>query len=215
MSFQLLRNASGKKKGVLIGLLLFTAIFLIAALACLILFIIDFLIPDRSDDDLFNIDFATPDYSYDITLDADYMAEDRRVWVNDGVLSAPIDDEDYSDNQLYIFFQNYFTALQTGDIAALKDCYSDEALSILKLPNRLSMQRVYDIMLHFQYSERKTDQSGIVYEEHVYKFEYKIMKNDGVFRRDLQSDAVRPQYITIKMYFDKIYISNVISNFRK
>ena len=215
MSFQLLRNASGKKKGVLIGLLLFTAIFLIAALACLILFIIDFLIPDRSDDDLFNIDFATPDYSYDITLDADYMAEDRRVWVNDGVLSAPIDDEDYSDNQLYIFFQNYFTALQTGDIAALKDCYSDEALSILKLPNRLSMQRVYDIMLHFQSSERKTDQSGIVYEELVYKFEYKIMKNDGVFRRDLQSDAVRPQYITIKMYFDKIYISNVISNFRK
>ena len=100
----MLGNATGKKKGVIIGLLSIAALILLSALACLMLFIIDFLIPDRSSDDGFNISFVTPDYEYDITEDSAYMAEDRRVWVNDGVLSAPIDDEDYSDNQLYIFF---------------------------------------------------------------------------------------------------------------
>ena len=70
-------------------------------------------------------------------------------------------------------------------------------------------------MLYYQSSESKTDKTGIVYEEYVYKFEYKIMKNDGVFRRDLESDAVRPQFVTIRVYFDTIYISGVISNYRK
>lgn len=212
---EMLGNATGKKKGVIIGLLSFTAVFLLAALSCLVLFLIDFLIPDRSDDGLNDISFATPDYTYDISLDDEYMAEDRRVWVNDGVLSAPIDDEDYSDNQLYIFFAKYFTALQTGDAASLKSCYSDELVSTLKLPNKLSMQRVYDIMLYYRSGESKTDPSGIIYTEYVYRFEYKIMKNDGVFRRDLESDAIRPQIVTVRVYFDDIYISDVISNFRK
>ncbi len=215
MVSRILGNATGKKKGVLIGLLTIAAVIMLAALACLVLFIIDLLIPDRTDTGGFDIVFAEPDYFYDITEDDEYMAEDRRVWVNDGALSAPIDDEDYSDNRLYIFFERYFTALQTGDIVTLKDCYSEEMLSILKLPNKLSMQRVYDIMLHYQSSEQKTDQSGIIYEEIIYKFEYKIMKNDGVFRRDLESDAIRAQFVTIHVYFDEIYISDVISNYRK
>ncbi len=215
MALSILDNATGKKKGVIIGLLAIAAVVMLAALACLILFIIDFLIPDRNEDDRFNINFATPDYTYNIADDEEYMLEDRRVWVNDGALSAPINDEDYSDNQLYIFFEKYFTALQTGDIGSLKECYSDEMLSVMKLPSKLSMQRVYDIMLHYQSSEQKTDASGIVYEEYVYKFEYKIMKNDGVFRRDLESDAIRPQFITVSVYFDKIYISDVISNIGK
>lgn len=215
MSSNVFGNASKKKKGVIIGLLSFVAIFLLAALVCLILFIINFLIPDRSETEGMNITFAEVDYSYDITEDDKYMVEDRRVWVDDGALSAPIDDEDYSDNQLYLFFDKYFTALQTGDIASLKECYSEELVSTLKLPNKLSQQRVYDIMLYYQSSESKTDKTGIVYEEYVYKFEYKIMKNDGVFRRDLESDAVRPQFLTIRVYFDTIYISGVISNYRK
>ncbi len=215
MALRILGNVTGKKKGVLIGLLAIAAVVMLAALACLVLFIVDFIIPDNSDEDRFDISFVTPDFSYNISDDEQYMAEDRRVWVNDGALSAPIDDEDYSDNQLYIFFDKYFTALQTGDITSLKECYSDELVSTLKLPNKLSMQRVYDIMLHYQSSEQKTDQSGIVYEELVYKFEYKIMKNDGVFRRDLESDAIRPQFVTISVYFDSIYISNVVSNYRK
>lgn len=215
MSDKIFGNMTGKKKGVIIGLLTFVALFLLAALICLILFIVDFLIPDKSDDGRLDITFAEPDYSSNISEDADYMAEDRRVWVNDGALSAPIDDEDYSNNQLYLFFEKYFTALQTGDLASLKECYSEELLSTLKLPNKLSQQRIYDIMLHYQSSESKTDKTGIVYEEIVYKFEYKIMKNDGVFRRDLESDAVRPQFVTIRVYFDEIYIFDVISNYRK
>ena len=103
MSSNVFGNASKKKKGIIVGLLSFVAIFLLAALVCLILFIINFLIPDRSETERMNITFAEVDYSYDITEDDKYMVEDRRVWVDDGALSAPIDDEDYSDNQLYLF----------------------------------------------------------------------------------------------------------------
>ncbi|MBE6641718.1 MAG: hypothetical protein E7619_09030 [Ruminococcaceae bacterium] len=215
MALEALKNATGKKKGILIALLAVAALLLVAALLCLVLFLVDFFIPDRGEELANRFELYPVDYEYDISGDEKYMAEDRRVWVNDGTLSAPIDDNDYSDNQLYMFFEKYFKALQEGDASSLKECYSDELVKTLKLPYRISMQRVYDINLQYISTEAATDEAGIVYDSVVYRFEYKIMKNDGTFRRDLESDAVRPQYITIRQYFDKIYISNVVSNFIK
>jgi hypothetical protein len=76
MNDKIFGNILGKKKGVIIGLLSFVALFLLAALVCLVLFIVDFFIPDRSDDGRADIIFAEPDYTFDITLDEEYMAED-------------------------------------------------------------------------------------------------------------------------------------------
>ncbi|MBQ7011444.1 MAG: hypothetical protein IJN63_07025 [Clostridia bacterium] len=208
-------NVKGKKKGILVGALIALCLLLAAALICLVLWVVDLFIPERGEQLVNSFELYEPDFEYDISNDAAYMAEDRRVWVNDGTLSAPIDDEDYSDNQLYLFFEKYFTALQTGDGETLRSCYNADVAKKLRIPYKLSMQRVYDINLQYISSESKSDSDGIVYEEVIYRFEYKIMKNDGVFRSDLESGAVRPQYITMRVYFDRIEIYAVVSNFIK
>ena len=137
------------------------------------------------------------------------------MWVDDGIISAPLDDEDFSSKPLYVFFDSYFKALQSGDGNALRALYSDECAKVFRIPYKIPMQRVYDIMLHYVSSETVTDPTGISYEKHVYRFEYKIMKNDGVFRDDLESDAIRPQIVTVHEYFDKIYIADIIADFKK
>ena len=79
----------------------------------------------------------------------------------------------------------------------------------------MPMQRVYDIRVLLLSSESKTDSDGIVYTEHICQFEYKILKNDGVFRSDLESGAVRPQILTIREYYDRVIIYDAVTNFRK
>jgi len=215
MFSKFLGNTSGKKRGILTVALGVACLLLAAILICLVLWVVDLFIPDRGDQLANSFELCEPDFAYDITNDAEYMAEDRRVWVNDGTMSAPITDEDYSDNQLYLFFEKYFTALQTGDGEALRSCYNSDVAKKLRIPYKLSMQRVYDINLQYISTESKSDSDGIVYDEVIYRFEYKIMKNDGVFRADLESGAVRPQYITMRVYFDRIEIYAVVSNFIK
>ncbi len=157
--------------------------------------------------------FESADYDADITEDEEYMRQDRRVWVSVGALSAPLDDEVYEDTPLYVFFETYFNALKTGDAAALRACYTEECAAALKIPKRITQQRVYDILLTLISSEEKTDEEGVKCTEHVYRFEYKIMKNDGVFRRDLESGTVRPRIVTLREYPDAVVISDVIGKY--
>lgn len=215
MFSKLLGSSTGKKRGILVATLSIACLLLATLLVCIILWFVNLFIPDRDDQLANSFELCEPDFEYDISNDAEYMAEDRRVWVNDGTMSAPITDEDYSDNQLYLFFEKYFTALQTGDGEALRSCYNSDVAKKLRIPFKLSMQRVYDINLQYISTESKSDNDGIVYDEVIYRFEYKIMKNDGVFRADLESGAVRPQYITMRVYFDRIEIYAVVSNFIK
>ena len=211
----MINGATGKKKVLIIVLAGFVILLAAALLITGILALITAFIPDRPTELVNNIVFSEPDYEYDISNDEEYMIQDRRVWVDDGIISAPLDDEDFSSNTLYVFFDTYFKALQSGNGEALRACYSDDCVTRLRIPYKIPMQRVYDIMLHYVSSESATDANGIVYEKHVYRFEYKIMKNDGVFRSDLESDAIRPQLVTVSVYFDDVYISDVITDFRR
>ena len=157
--------------------------------------------------------FESADYDADITQDESYMQQDRRVWVSAGALSAPIDDEVYEDVPLYVFFEGYFNALKAGDAAALRACYTDECARALKLPARITQQRVYDILLTLVSTAERSDDAGFKYTESVFLFEYKIMKNDGTFRGDLESGAVRAQLVTLSEYPGEVKISDVIGKY--
>ncbi|MBQ7172180.1 MAG: hypothetical protein IJR89_07885 [Clostridia bacterium] len=195
----------------LLGLL---ACFLILVLLAGVLKLVSVLVKRAEpEEEISFLVFETPDYDADITEDEEYMRQDRRVWVSVGALSAPLDDEVYEDTPLYVFFETYFGALKTGDAAALRACYTEECAAALKIPARITQQRVYDILLTLVSSEERTDEEGVKCTESVYRFEYKIMKNDGVFRRDLESGAVKPQLVTLREYPDTIRISDVIGKY--
>ena len=140
--------------------------------------------------------FESADYDADITQDEAYMQQDRRVWVSVGA-----------------FFERYFNALKMGDAAALRACYTDECARVLKLPGRITQQRVYDILLTLVSTAERSDDAGVKYTESVYRFEYKIMKNDGTFRGDLESGAVRAQLVTLSEYPGEVKISDVIGKY--
>ncbi len=165
--------------------------------------------------DDYEIYLNVPDYERDITQDEEYMVLDRRVWVDDGVISAPLDDYDYKDDRLLVFFSDYFDALVRGDGKTLRTFYSAECLKDVKIPLKMPMQRVYDIMLRYVGREDFTDSDGVDGIRFTYKFEYKIKYNDGTFRSDLASDTVKPQLVTIEMKPDGILISDVVSNIRR
>ena len=59
------------------------------------------------------------------------------------------------------------------------------------------MQKVYDIYVELiKNTDIKLD-NGSDAIEYVYKISYKILENDGTFRRDIESDAARPQFYTV------------------
>ncbi len=207
-------NRSGKKRIIIrviiaVGILL-AALAVITAAAALV----SHLMSSSGKND-YEIYLNVPDYERDITQDEEYMVLDRRVWVDDGVISAPLDDYDYKDDRLLVFFSDYFDALVRGDGKTLRTFYSDECLKDVKIPQKMPMQRVYDIMLRFAGREEFTDSDGVNGTRFIYRFEYKIKYNDGTFRTDLASDTVRPQLVTIEMKPDSILITDVVSNIRR
>ena len=68
------------------------------------------------------------------------------------------------------------------------------------------MQRLYDIKIEKISSEAPN---------YIYMLEYKIHKNDGTFRRDIDSDAARPQYLVILEKNDVFLIDEIITYIEK
>lgn len=204
-----------KKKRIKTAFLIVLLLLALLLLICGVLFLVTRFLPDRSTAQPNDIFFEEPDYEIDISQDPDYLVLDRRIWVDDGIISQPLGDIDSAGNLLYLFFERYFQALIEGDATALRKCYTEECVRVFKIPYRMPMQRVYDIRVLLLSSESKTDSDGIVYTEHICQFEYKILKNDGVFRSDLESGAVRPQILTIREYYDRVIIYDAVTNFRK
>lgn len=204
-----------KKKKIKTGFLILLVLFGILLLLCGILFLVTLFLPERGETPDPSYQFAEPDYDFDISQDEEYLALDRRIWVDDGLVAQPLDDLDAEGNLLYGFLKQYFSALTEGDATALRKCYTEECVRVFKIPYRMPMQRVYDIRVILVSSVSKTDSDGFGYTEHVCRFEYKILRNDGVFRSDLESGAVRPQILTLRETYDSVIITDAITNFRQ
>ena len=50
---------------------------------------------------------------------------------------------------------------------------------------------------------------GIIYTEYVLIVEYKIHENNGSFRKDIESDASRPQYFVINNSTGEFKVMNI------
>ena len=161
-----------KKKRIKTAFLIVLLLLALLLLICGVLFLVTRFLPDRSTAQPNDIFFEEPDYEIDISQDPDYLVLDRRIWVDDGIISQPLGDIDSAGNLLYLFFERYFQALTEGDATALRKCYTEECVRVFKIPYRMPMQRVYDIRVLLLSSESKTDSDGIVYTEHVCQFEY-------------------------------------------
>lgn len=148
-----------------------------------------------------NIQFYEADYDYNIFEDAAYMDKNRYIEYTDGAVSVTVTEGDFAfhGGAPLVFFNEYFTAVINGDHEKFNTFFNDYYYEIQnnKPAEDFTMQRLYNINV------TKLTESKIESGEHfgkiryTYKVSYMIMKNDGTFRSDMESDSAVPQIIEI------------------
>ena len=140
--------------------------------------------------------FFLPDREANILEDEDYLQKDLIIKYSNGVETFPLAEKNSAEfGNGAAFFLEYFDALIGGEEDKMNSLYTDEYVSVHGKEDDFTMQRAYDMNVLYL-GEKSTENSSydVAYE---YVVNYKIMRNDGTFRRDIPSDASRAQLFYI------------------
>lgn len=142
-------------------------------------------------DKLYSYNFYPADYNRDVTLDEEYMSLDRSVHYKLGNLSILVPREDAASyNKAVQFFYDYFDTIIAGDADTYNTYFTDRYYEYYEPYSRFAPQMIYDIEV-YQLSETANEDGTISW---TFNVTYKIRKNDGTFRNDLDSDASKTLY---------------------
>ncbi len=163
-------------------------------------------IPTRVVDE--SIRFSEPDYDADIFSDPMYVSKERNIyWSEYGntVLLGESCPESLrwhgiADASYYLaagaeqaFFREFFICLIKGDSQNYKSFFTDSFFSNYTVPDTFTPQKIYDISVEVVNRAPGEDGSSVT---SSFILRYRIMNNNGTYRGDVESDAVRPVYIT-------------------
>lgn len=157
------------------------------------------------------INFYTPDYDEDIYKDGKYMELDRLIYnydINTGVTEAVDTENIETYNEIVRFMVGFIWCVIAGDAKNYNDLFTD-AYYIdggNEEKEAFTMQKLYDIK--FTLIDTKLDTAAGV-SEYTVVLEYKIHKNNGTYRTDVDSDGNRPQYITLTDRYGPLLIDSV------
>ena len=150
----------------------------------------------------------TKEEDFDILEYEEYLKYDRtiqycytagvRVSVNDKTLS----NYDASFKLIY----ELIGTLIAGD----SDAYNELVHENVGHFDSFTQQQVYDVVIT-KYSESTKQSETGSYSEYVYVVEYKIHENNGTHRKDIESDANRPQYFVINDSTGELLIMDIFS----
>jgi hypothetical protein len=205
-------SASTRKKNKIIIICVFAASLVILLICSLIPGLLkndDGGKPDREE---YTVDPSkladTKEEDFDILEYEEYLKYDRtiqycytagvRVSVNDKTLS----NYDASFKLIY----ELIGTLIAGD----SDAYNELVHENVGHFDSFTQQQVYDVVIT-KYSESTKQSETGSYSEYVYVVEYKIHENNGTYRRDIESDANRPQYFVINDSTGELLIMDIFS----
>ncbi|MCR5262374.1 MAG: hypothetical protein K6D94_00755 [Clostridiales bacterium] len=142
--------------------------------------------------------FWPVNYDVDIFLDSQYMDKNRYISYTDGAETTLITDGSYS---LYgpavALLAEYIDAVTMGDAERLNALFTEEYWGTHKKYERFTMQRIYNCELKLISSAVLTEGKYKGANRWTFDVRYMIMKNDGTFRRDMESDSAVPQVFEI------------------
>lgn len=155
------------------------------------------------------IGYYTADYDADIFRDEEYLEKDRKIRYYDRNGSSYTLD-DYDEDELdegARFFKEYFAAVIGGNFEKYRTMFTGEykayPLGLEKNPEtaKFPMQRIYDIDVRVLGKTDKNDKSVVYNGKNavygIYELTYRILKNDGEFRKDLSGKATKPVIIEL------------------
>ena len=137
--------------------------------------------------------FEPIDYDLDVTTVREYMDLDRELHYKDGGETVMVTDanlEFYGKDVQ--FFKRYFALVIAGDYDAYNAQFTDHYYETNEPYYSFTQQMVYDILI--EKLSVKEEAGRTVY---AYNVSYKIFRNNGTFRNDIDSDASRVLYFEL------------------
>ena len=108
-------------------------------------------------------------------------------------LTEAITDEDRTTFDVGVqFLEVYLKTVISGDHETYRTFFTDSYLKENRLPS-FTQQMLYRMCIYYCSSERLEE--GV--ERVTYRLDYMIRKNNGTFRNDVGSDAIRPQFVVL------------------
>lgn len=143
--------------------------------------------------------FHTPDYDEDITKDAHYMDLDRQIYYADlstGV-TISLSEATYAEQgEAVEMLCHMIESIIAGDHETYNTFFSEEYLEREGEKDMFTAQKLYNITITLLSSEEITD-NGPTYDQYTFSLEYMICENNGTFRTDVGSDAIRKQAVVV------------------
>ncbi len=156
--------------------------------------------------------FYEPDYKTDILSDPEYLSLNRIVSYKNGPVMTTVLPQDYEKtDKILSFLASYLDAAIKGDYSNYSDFFTEEYISENGIPEKFTMQRIYNITVE-KLNEAGQNANGQTSNQFVYSLSYMIARNDGTFRSDMESDALKPQYLVIKEISGEFYIDKILTN---
>lgn len=174
--------------------------------------------PENSDTE--RIYFYPADFEEDITLDETYMGKIRDISFRDlnSNLTESLTKEQYAlhGDAIYFMTQLIQTIIQ-GDADSYNKMFSDDYYKTNDKKEAFTPQKLYGssstlgIRITLEEDKEVTDlEMGIIYKQYIIKLEYMIHQNNGTFRDDIGSDAMKPVHYVITTKTGKLLIDSVI-----
>ena len=139
------------------------------------------------------------------------MELDRTISIRDGAVTVGVLPEEYAQyGDAVVFLAQFIQTIIDGDHEAYNACFSDAYLETHAKQNIFTPQKLYNILL-CEIEREEVTQNGISHTVYTYSVEYMIRRNNGTFRRDIGSDAVRPQYLIISDQKGEMKIDNILA----
>ena len=150
----------------------------------------------------------TKEEGFDIMKYDEYLALNRTVmfYEKDTGASYSIDNTNYwgFGEDVKLIYE-LIGAIIAGDSYRYNELVHEEAGQI----DSFTQQQIYDIAITRE-ERSNVNSDEAVYTEYVLRVEYKIHENNGSFRRDIESDASRPQYFVINNSTGTLMVMDIV-----
>ncbi len=187
------KDPAKKRRGILIAVLVAAVLFVLAALFW---FVIRPALIRRLDspptsmysDTVISYDFYPSDYELDVTAVPEYMQEDRSVHYRNGAVTILVKEEALGGyNDAVRFFVSYFDTVIRGDWETYNTYFTDRYYETEEPHVPFAPQMIYNIEVE-QLDESVLDDGTTAW---TFDVGYMIYRNDGTFRNDIPSNAVK------------------------
>ncbi len=185
-----------KKIILVVSCVCISVLVIIGIIAAVSLLVLDRVNEKNNTEPTIRYQFFLPDREANILEDEDYLQKDLIIRYSNGAETFSLAEKNADDfGNGASFFLEYFDALIGGEEDKMNALYTDEYISVHGTEDDFTMQRAYDMIV--RYTGEKEVRDSSFDKAYQYVVSYKIMRNDGTFRRDVASDASREQIFYI------------------